>query len=436
MISTFWFLIKVTVALGFFMWLAAFDEPAVLTFGPYTITTHIGILLILAVITLYLSLLFIRWVRAILSVPKAIAVRQEKMQIQQSFQSLSYGLSAIAAGDTETADDHVRKLRKYLKDDFGLSSLIAALSARLKGDEAGAEKQFKAMLNHNETAFLGLKGLLQTALTKKDYRYARVLARQVYDRFGAQSWILNTLYTLELHHKDLAAAQKILKQQYKKNFINKQNYNHARAVMALYIGDAKTAYKLDKNPLPIALAWARMLQDRGKRRACLKVIKDIWVDTPHPEALAIWMTLAPKKAQNDATLLLAWAEDLYRLNPNHPDSGLYVGEWTVRHSLTDRAKQFLQYPIEANPTIRAYQLMNICEPLSGWLDLLPSAKADKAWISGQTGKIFESWQGYDDANAFDQIIWASPDDVRRLDRETSISGLTLDFFSSPIKTAA
>lgn len=379
---------------------------AIDAFG-YGISTSLGVFIIFLLVSLYVGSLVIRAIRAILFTPKTISNAMAKRHHRTGMQSLTYGLSAVAAGDVKAAVYYTKKAQKLLKDDYGLVALLSGLTARLKGDEKQAEKSFKTLLNKDETAFLGIRGLLQTALERGDDRYARVLARQAYNTNPNQPWILKTLYELELKYKNFDEALRLLDKAQKTRLLNKDEAARDRAAIYLETGEVVKAYKSAPQFLPAILAILKIWASEGRRRKCLNLIKKTWAVSPHPDLLDIWISL---KKQDNAQRILAWVEELQRTNTDDASSNLYTAEIALRFHLNAQAKRFLEMAIDDKPTMRAYQLMARIDPAENiWQDLIAKGAQDKTWVCNKTGQIFDQWHAFNGSGQFNTIRWMYPE---------------------------
>lgn len=404
-----------------------------MTLYGYSLSTSAGVFILITIVAIYLLSLIGRVVHATLSAPKTIGRSLEKRHHRIGMQSLTYGLSAVAAGDIKAASYYTKRAHDLLKDDYGLVALLSGLTARLKGDEKEAEKSFQKLLKRDETAFLGIRGLLQTTMDRGDTRYARILARKAYAAHPHQPWIVKTLYGLELKNRDMDAAQKLLDQAQKINALSINNVRIDRAAFALYAKDPAKAYKIAPEFLPAILAILKDWGIREKRRKSLALIKKAWATQPHPDLIEYWISLAPKKAQGNAQRMIQWIEDLNQINPDNADANIYCADIALRFDYTAQANRFLMKAIDLHPTMRAYQLLSHLDPQGGWQDLMVKAHADTAWMCDMTGEIYPDWRAFNAAGDFNTLRWIRPDENRKLSKTSSTHATP--FFITDVKAA-
>ncbi len=368
-----------------------------------------GVFLVISAIGLWIFSILMRAIQSVLNAPKTIAIYQEKSHHKKGLQALAYGLSAVAAGDIRMADYYTKRVRRFLKNDFGLTALLEGLSARLSGNEKQAHKSFQKLLNHPETSFLGLKALLQTALDKGDLRYARILVERAYDRHPKQSWVLQSYYDLETQSGRYDNALALLKKMVANDVFNKDQVNRERAALYLAQHDFAKAYKASSKSLPVCLEYLSALAEKNKRRKSINIIQNIWRYHPHSQLLDFWIKYAPKKAISNPNLMASWIEDLYHMNSDSAACALYCGESLVKLRQPDQAKRFINTAITLKPTMRAYQIMHQIDPIGGWINNVPNAHPDECWICTRTRKIYSKWQPVSDGKYFNTIIWTYPD---------------------------
>ena len=386
-------------------------EAHISVFG-YDIHANIGVLLFMAIAILWLASWILKLIRAIKAAPTTVMSHFDKNNQSKGLQSLAIGLSAIAAGDAKSAQYYAGRVSKYLKNDYGLSSLLTAMGARISGNDKQADAAFNELLTHKETSFLGVKGLMQTAFDKGDYRYAKVLAERAFKENPKQVAIIKTLYHLEIKTDQYDKAITLLDKMVKLKSIDKITAQKNKAVLLLAKKQAANAYKLDSQSLPVILAFLTECVDNNQRRKSLKIIKKAWINNPHPKLMEYWVALAPNKTKNNVLATMAWVEDLQQLNKADTASALYAAEIAVQLKENDTAKRFLREAVNLYPTLRTYQYMAQIDRNGGWMDHVVHAHQDKAWVCVESGRIYNEWVMIGHDGRFNTIEWVYPDEVK------------------------
>lgn len=422
MLATFWFFIKTGIFITAFMWLINIGGTVHVGFQDYDLTATLGTFIIIALGLFWFASIIYRTIKAFARAPKSIATYNEKKSHAKGLQALAYGLSAVAAGDAKSAQYYAKRTARFLNNDFGLSALLSGLTARLNHDDKKAIQSFNTLVDHKETSFLGLKGLLQIAIEKGDYRYARVLAEKAHKQSPKQPWIAQSFYQIALHTKDYDRALDLLQNLKKTDKENIDQWIDDESILYLMNDDHKKASKLNALSLPIALNNLKTWGKDNKRRKSLNLIKRIWGEAPHPQILDFWIKYAPKKTIDNTHAMVSWIEDLHRFHPQSPSGALYIAEAVLRLNQTEHATRFLRDAIKHKPTVRAYQLMHRIDPLGGWLENIATAHQDMAWVCHKTGKIYPAWDATNTNGDFNTIEWTYPDDIHQ-DNEKSESAL-------------
>ena len=434
MLKTLWTLLKLVAVMAAGAWLVIQPGRTDLQWMGYDIDVQTGLLLFgIVLFALVFAWVYRLWI-ALLSTPKVISRKLDARAQDQALQAVSHGLSAIAAGDAHAAEKHAERARKLIKNDHGLVPLLSGMTARLKGDPIAAEAAFRDLLNTKETAFIGVRGLLQLALDRQQPDQALVLARQAHRMHPRQGWILKTLYALEVRQRNWTEAQAILAKSSKvKSFSEKRvrkdraAMNLARAIEAQGRGQADQAYLLtreayDSAPgfLPAAIAYVPFLIRRSDRKAALKMIEKAWAVTPHPDLKEAWVKLAPDDASTPAKNY-QWLEKLAAANPDHEDSHLMLAESALAQNLTGEARSHLDSANAARKSQKSCRMMAALEEKLGnhnaaetYSDMAVTAAPDRVWVCRETGRIYTHWMPFAPPhNSFNTIIWADPTQARR-----------------------
>jgi len=402
--ATFWFLVKTAAAIAALMWILSLEGTISIAFAGYSANPPISVFIVIVMATLWVLLSLWRGLSAIAKSPKALATYQEKNHQKKGMQSLSYGLSAIAAGDTRLAAYYSGRTDRFLKDDYGLGILLAALTKRLEGDEKGANEAFHALLHHKETAFMGYKSLITTAINKGDFHYARILAERAQSSHPQNPWVLHSHYEVETRTGHYAAALKILQQTKKSDLMTKDAFAQEKSYLLYGLGEVEKAYKLNQTSLPLGLAVLKNYATHDKRSAGLKIIKRLWAITPHPQLMDYWVGWAPKNKNNIA----GWIETLHNLNPDDAASSLYAGQALLKANIPDQAKPYIAKAIEKYPTVAAYQAMHKMDPLGHWTTYMTEAARDKIWVCHATGRTAQEWSLLTEDKHFNTLSWDYP----------------------------
>ncbi|MCB1562407.1 MAG: tetratricopeptide repeat protein [Alphaproteobacteria bacterium] len=434
MIRALWFLLKAALLIGAALWVAEHPGTVQLDWMDYKITIHIGLFLFGLLVLLWSSMVLYRVVWSFISFPASLRRYREIRRKEKGYKALTLGLSAVAAGDTKMATYQAYRTTRLLPDDTGLPLLLQAQAARMDGRVQDAQDSFKRLLENKDAGFLGVRGLLQTALDQGHYEEALTLARQGLEAYPKQHWLLTSVYDLQTRLERWDEARTTLKRMEKAGVCTPEKAQSDRIALWLaeagvgvgshgrlpYDGEArlkllKRAYKDGPDFGPAALALAELYEELGQRRKAVSVLEKIWKKAPHPALLPLWDRLAPAKKGPNARL--HWYEHLLSLNPDHPESLLAAGQAAMREGLWGEARAYLTKAQGMQPSSRIYNALADLEERSThdekaaleWREEAANAPAQPCWTCTQTGRIYERWLpvAYPH-HAFNTIIWAVP----------------------------
>src|SRR5208282_5369545 len=169
------------------------------------IDTSVAVLAAAVAVIAAAAALFYQLWRWLWRAPRAFARSRREHRRLKGYHALTQGMVAVAAGDAAEARRQARRADVLLNEP-PLTMLLSAQAAQLNGDEAAAERYFRAMLERRETEFLGLRGLIMQATKKGDTARALGLARRAKLLRPKTEWVLATLHELEARAGDWRSA--------------------------------------------------------------------------------------------------------------------------------------------------------------------------------------------------------------------------------------
>ena len=88
--------------------------------------------------------------------------------------------------------------------------LLSAQAAQLNGDRDGAKRAFNAMLEDDQMAFLGLRGLIGQSLRDGDQAKALDYAERAFALRPQTPWVVHSLFDMQAQVGQWKAAQETL----------------------------------------------------------------------------------------------------------------------------------------------------------------------------------------------------------------------------------
>ncbi|MGI9499357.1 MAG: heme biosynthesis protein HemY [Geminicoccaceae bacterium] len=364
--------------------------------------------------------------RIVVTAPKKIRRYRRQRRKERGYEELATGLVAAAAGDVNTAKTSTRRAEKLLEK-APTTLLLGARSAQLDGNETEARGKFKAMLQHKETEFLGLRGLLAQAIKDGDREEALKLAKKAYLRRPNTPWVLTTLFDLQTEGGEWREAMATVNDMARQKLIDAETATRHRAIL-LHLhaekkdeearhqeafDNAKKAHKLLPGLAPIAVGAARLAVKTDRHRAARKILETSWKAQPHP---ALARALASLNTDQSPTDRYKTFERLHHLNPNSLEGEMALAGQAVAAEQWPAAREALERAVELGPTASVFRMFADVERATGgdndkiqaWLAKAVDAPSDPTWLCKATGETQASWSAFGPDGKFDSLRWGSP----------------------------
>jgi HemY protein len=372
----------------------------------WKITAPVPVVIAALLALLALGALALRLVRAVVGAPgRWLAARRER-RTRDGYRALSDGLAAVAAGDRKGAKRLARRADKLLAD-RSLTGLLTAQAATLSGDEAEAERRLSAMLERPETAFLGLKGLLDLALQRHDHAAALDYARRAWALGGPAAGLAATLFDLQARAGQWGEAEATLAEAKKRGALSAGTLARFRALVLLErargegvpaqaLRTALDAHKADPGLTAAAVLAAQLLHRADKPRKAAATVLNSWRIAPHPELVEAWLALAPAETPLQRVKRL---DKLIKTNPDAADGHIALAEAALAAKLWGLARTHLERALDLRPSTGLYVLLARLEreergderAATEWMAKSATAPAEPAWTCATCGKPTDRW---------------------------------------------
>lgn len=430
------FIIVLALASGA-AWLA--DQPGAvsLVWRDWQVETSAPVLAAAVVLIAVMAALLYRFWTLLRAAPAVIGSAFERGRRRKGYLALSRGMVAIAAGDAREAAKNAKRARGLLSDP-PLTLLLEAQAAQLNGDERAAEKFFTRMLDDEDMAFLGLRGLYNQALAGGQRDEALQLARRAAAMRPKSEWAAKAVFDLETKSGNWLAAEADIKTMQRRRLITTEESRRQRAVLERMqsadaadkgetetaLAHAKKAFDLAPGFVPAAHHYAGLLARQGKSKKAQGVIEKAWKQTPHADLAALYGEAATTA---DPVAHLRRMERLGALNPYHPETHLALARAAVAASLWGEARRHLKTlglddetssPLGSEDVdARAFHLM--ADVLTGegaamdrvrpWLSAAADAPRGPTWVCQGCGNTLSDWTALcARCGAFDRFEYGPP----------------------------
>ncbi|MEM7654082.1 MAG: heme biosynthesis HemY N-terminal domain-containing protein, partial [Pseudomonadota bacterium] len=397
----------------------------------YRIDAHIGVGLLIVVALIGIGVVAVRVYKWIRNAPREFSEHRRLNRREKGFKALAQGFLSIAAGDVADATRQARKVSE-LAGENSLALLLTAQAAQLSGDSDQAQKAFQKMRERDDSAFLGIRGLLTIALRDGNESEALTLAEDAYRLRPQTPWVVQTLFDLQVRRAQWLEAQTTLRLAMRDRTVPELEAKRKKAVLLLIRADEaevagsldeaqkllKEAHALSPGLAPVAIKYAEILHRQGSPRRAIKSIEQTWAVEPSHELATAYMTL---KKPADSQSKMRAVQRLQRLAPDHYESSLAVAEaaieverWKEARAALDAARErAIKDASEPGVDARFCALMARLEEgergdlteARAWLIRATEAKPAAVWHCVSCGVPADGWQPICSAcGAFDSMI--------------------------------
>ena len=437
MLNTIFSMLKIAAIIALAVWLVDHPGTISLEWMEYKITTHLGLVLVGLLGLILVAIILYRIYRTIIDAPSKLAKRKARRLKDKGRKALTLGMTAVAAGDASVATYQSYRAQKFLGRDQGMVLLLDAQAHRLNGDEAAANKSFAALLENPETAFLGVRGLLQAAIDHAEYDKAREYAEEALRLHPKQVWILRIVYDLDLRARNWNAASALLKRLEKAGGFSKPEAKAERAAIEAAQGldhaenknfesaahHYRLALKQDAEFVPAALLLADIYTEQDKLAKLRTHLEKSIKANPHPELIERWAEMGQQMGKNlgalDPLAQMQWMERLKKMAAECPDVHIALASAALDASLWGEARSYLELAREGYvmPTAKIFTLFAALKErttgddlvVAAWHEEAASAADDAVWYCAKSGMVLPEWQAFSPfSGVFNGVVWGLP----------------------------
>jgi HemY protein len=410
------------IALGV-AWIA--DRPgdvSVVWLG-WRIETSLMVLLVAIAGLVVAGMMVFSIVRGLWRSPSRVANALRDRRDVKGHRAIARGLIAVGAGDARAARRHAEDVKKIAPNE-PLALLLAAQSAQLGGDRAGAERAFREMADHPQTRLLGLRGLFIEAQRNNDLPKASLYAEEAAKIAPSLPWAGQAVLQLRCASGDWSGALGMLEKNRAAGALDRAGYKRQRAVLltahALSLEDtdrdtskalAFEAAKLAPDLVPAVALSARYLAEDGELRKASRSLERAWQTSPHPDLAETYAYLRFGDSARDR---LARVQKLAGLAPDNVESALALARAAIDAREFAVARRAMQ-PFLAQPSQRVALLMADLEQAESadegrsreWTARAVHAARDPAWTAD--GFVSERWMPFSPVSGrIDAFEWKAP----------------------------
>ena len=433
MIRSFFLFLLIALAVVVAVTLADYPGRVSIDWQGWRIDMSTGILVLLVAVLVVIVVTVARFWGAIRRAPGRFLDMRRTSRRERGYKALTQGMVAVAAGDVVEARRSARRADALL-DDPPLTMLLSAQAAQLGGEEAAARRYFEAMLDHPDTAFLGVRGLLMQAIKGGDKAEALRLAERAYKLRPDTAWVVNQLFELQVESGMWSEANEVIASAIRRKTLPAPSARRRRAAVlvehsrvAEAEGDNDTAFaraseahNLDPTLVPATLALSRLHKARNRPPKAERLIEEAWARAPNPELASMYGQVIQ---ETDPLARVKKFQRLFSFRPDHPESHMAVAQVALSARLWGEARKHLNAVAAKTVTARVCRLMaeleesekGNMEASREWLARATTAAPDEAWVCSDCGAIAGSWTALcGNCGSFGSLAWQAPPRAVRL----------------------
>jgi HemY protein len=424
--TLFWFAIA-AVAMFAAVWLA--ERPGTVTaeWRGWRLDTTVGVVFIAVVVLILLSVALWLLYRWIVGAPGALFDSWGESKRRRGYQALTQGLAAVAAGDGAEAQKNARKAEQLLSEP-PLTLLLSAQAAQLTGDRDGAKRAFNAMLDDEQMAFLGLRGLIAQSLRDGDQSKALAFAERAFKLRPQTPWVVHSLFDMQAQIGHWREALETLDAGLRRKVVTQDKGRTLKALLLVErsraaerdgndadaLGLAREAFGLAPERIAVTSRLAELQIKAGDGRRAMRTLERGWALAPHPDLAALYLKAS---GENDPLKRVGIVRKLVAQKPDDLESNLALAQVALDASLWGEARRYLDAAGGANPPVRVCRMMAEVEEraqsdqakVHEWLARAATAPADRAWHCAACGAHHEAWRSVcESCGAFGTLHWRAP----------------------------
>jgi len=421
-----WFAVAAVAMLGA-VWLAERPGNVTVEWRGWRLDTSFGVLLLGLALLILLGVALWLLYRWIIGAPGALLEGWGDSRRRRGYRELTQGLAAVAAGDGGEAQRHARKAEQLLAEP-PLTLLLSAQAAQLNGDREGANRAYRAMLEDEQTAFLGLRGLIAQSLREGNQRQALDYAERAFQLRPQTPWVVHSLFDMQAQLHAWKAAQHTLETGLRNKVVGADRGRTLRALLLVErsrtaehdgqdneaLALAREAFGLAPERIAVSSRLAELQIKTGDGKRAMKTLERGWSLAPHPDLATLYLKAA---GENDPLKRVGVMRRLVAQKPDDAESHLALAQATLDAGLWGEARRHLEAAGGSTPTVRVCRLMAEVEEraqsdqakVTEWLARAAQAPADKAWRCQACGAHHESWRSVcESCGAFGTLHWRAP----------------------------
>ena len=284
------------------------------------------------------------------------------------------------------------------------------------------------MLDDEQMAFLGLRGLIAQSLRDGNQAQALDYAERAFALKPQTPWVVHSLFDMQAQLHQWRAAQDTLDAGTRRKVVSAERGRTLRALLLVErsraaehdgqpneaLGMAREAFGLAPERIAATTRLAELQIKTGDARRAMKTLERGWSLAPHPDLAALYLRAS---GENDPLKRVAVARRLAARKSDDIESHLVLARATLEAGLWGEARRHLEAAGGGNPPVRVCRMMAELEEradsdqtkVRDWLARAAEAPADRAWRCTACGAHHETCHPVcESCGAFGTLQWRAP----------------------------
>ena len=424
--TLFWFAVAAVLMFGA-VWLAERPGAVTVQWRGWRLDTSVGVLFAAVLVVILLAVMLWLLYRWIVGAPGALLEGWGDSRRRRGYRALTQGLAAVAAGDAAEAQKNARKAEQLLSEP-SLTLLLSAQAAQLNGDRDGAKRVFKSMLEDEQMAFLGLRGLIAQSLGDGNQVQALDYAERAFRLRPQTPWVVHSLFDMQAQIGKWQAAQETLDAGLRTRVVTADKGRTLKALLLVErsreaeregkdddaLGLAREAFGLAPERIAVSSRFAELQIKAGQGARAMKTLERAWSLAPHPDLAQLYVKAS---GESDPLKRVGLVRRLVEQKIDDTESHIAIAQAAFDAGLWGEARSHLELAGGDHPTARICRLMADVEERSGggsakvhdWLARAAVAPADRSWRCSACGAHHEAWRSVcESCGAFGTLHWRAP----------------------------
>ena len=378
--------------------------------------------IILIILSIFILQLF--YFKSRYNLQKFFLLKNNK-KLKKGYGYFVEAMIALANKDKKNAVIANNKMKKFIKDDQGLSLLLNSEIFKIEKKYQDLSLLHEEMIKNKNTQTLGYKGLMEENIKKQDYHHAFIYAEKLFQLNPFIDKLYITLVSIIAKTRNWNQLIYISKESYNKKIIDLKLFNQNTAIAYYEISkikkksDSKESLNLVLKAIklygpfpPFIKLHLEILLLRNEISKITKTIKKYWGDNPNSSLRKMISEFLKKNNMAKIDNI----KFIIKANNNNKESKKLLLDFAIHNDEWSVARENISGLIQINPDREICQFMSFLElgefndkqKSDAWMLRAENANLDEIWICQITNISQNKWSSVSDSGHFNSLEWRRP----------------------------